>query len=150
MILSTIKRAAAASMPLMLGAAPPPPAAVPSQYTQIIVREQIVVRVPPRLRQSDGIGFRWKEHKGPKCIPARAIAAAAVMGQDSVDLLLRDNRRLRMKLDSKCPALDYYYGFYISPDPDGMICADRDLIRSRVGGECGIDRFRLLSLKRTD
>jgi hypothetical protein len=28
-----------------------------------------------------------------------------------------------------------------------MICADRDSIRSRVGGECGIDRFRTLEAK---
>ena len=28
---------------------------------------------------------------------------------------------------------------------DGRICADRDVIRSRVGGECRIDQFRVLT-----
>jgi hypothetical protein len=51
---------------------------------------------------------------------------------------------MRAKLERSCPALDYYFGFYIMPAADGQICADRDSIRSRVGGECGIDRFRTL------
>ena len=52
------------------------------------------------------------------------------------------SRNWRAKLESSCPALDYYYGFYITPNPDGMVCEDRDNIRSRMGGACEIDRFR--------
>ena len=69
---------------------------------------------------------------------------ATLLGQDSVDLILRDSSRIRAHLERRCPALDYYYGFYVSATPDGMICADRDSIRSRVGGECQIDQFRSL------
>ena len=47
-------------------------------------------------------------------------------GRDSVDLILRNRQRVRAKLESSCPALDYYYGFYITPNPDGMVCEDRD------------------------
>ena len=71
-------------------------------------------------------------------------AVALLLGQSSVDLLLRDNSRVRAKLENACPALDYYYGFYISPNPDGQICADRDVIRSRMGGQCEIEAFRRL------
>ncbi|HMJ93808.1 MAG TPA: hypothetical protein VK472_06890, partial [Allosphingosinicella sp.] len=82
--------------------------------------------------------------KGPECIPARAIMGAALLSENSVDLILRDRRRFRAKLDNNCPELDYYFGFYINPTIDGLVCADRDIIRSRVGGQCGIERFRAL------
>jgi hypothetical protein len=116
----------------------------------MIVREQIVVRIPPGMRVSEPVPVRWKEGKGPKCVPIRMIAAAAVMAPASVDFLLRDNHRVRAKLDSSCPALDYYHGFYVAMSTDGQICADRDVIRSRMGGECGIDKFRSLKPKRAD
>ena len=63
---------------------------------------------------------------------------------------MRDRTRIRARLDRNCPALDYYYGFYISPDEDGLVCADRDSIRSRVGGECQIDAFRRLRPEKRD
>ena len=51
-------------------------------------------------------------------------------------------------LERRCPALDYYNGFYMSATPDGLICADRDSIRARTGGECRIDSFRTLRAAR--
>jgi hypothetical protein len=146
---SGIGVAAATLLPLLVGAAPPPPAPV-SRYSQVLVHEQMVIRIGPGLRFSEPVPIRWKEGKGPKCVPARMIAGYAVLAPASVDFVLRDNRRVRAKLDSSCPALDYYHGFYVTPNADGMICADRDVIRSRMGGECGIDKFRSLKPKRAD
>lgn len=135
----------AAGLLLLVGAANGPPAASQDQYAQLVVREQIMVRVQTRPpEQATAVPVQWKEGKGPKCVPARFILGAALQAEDSVDLVLRDRSRVRAKLDSSCPALDYYYGFYIRPNADGMICADRDAIRSRVGGQCGIDRFKSL------
>jgi hypothetical protein len=134
-------RAAATALALLVAAAP---AAAPSQrpagYGQGIVREQVIIR----FRQSTPTRIDWKEGKGPKCISTRGILAATLVGRDSVDLILRSRQRVRAKLESSCPALDYYYGFYIRPNPDGLICEDRDIIRSRMGGACEIDRFRSL------
>lgn len=110
----------------------------PIQYGQTVVREQVIVR----FRHTPPTRMEWKEGKGPKCVPARAIAGATLVGKSSVDLILRNRQRVRAKLESSCPALDYYYGFYITPNPDGMVCEDRDNIRSRMGGACEIDRFR--------
>ena len=133
----------AGALLVLVGAAPPPAAADrPEQYAQMVVREQIMVRV--QTRRPAAAPVQWKEGKGPKCVPARAILGASLLGEDSVDLVMRDKSRVRARLDSSCPALDYYYGFYIRPNRDGMICADRDAIRSRVGGQCGIERFRSL------
>jgi hypothetical protein len=128
------------------GAAPPRPAQAPAPgYGRVIVREQIVVRIThgpatPALAASSG----WKERKGPKCIQARALAGALVSSASTVDFLLRDGSRVRARLENDCPALGYYYGFYISPNADGQVCAERDAIRSRIGGQCDIHRFRAL------
>ncbi|MBA3676445.1 MAG: hypothetical protein H0W74_03475 [Sphingosinicella sp.] len=124
----------------------------PVEYAQLVVRQQIIVRMPARLKPGapSPRQVEWKEGKGPKCVPARSIAGTTLLGRDSVDLILRNNSRIRAKLENSCPALDYYQGFYISPNPDGMICADRDAIRSRVGGQCEIERFRSLKPEPAD
>ena len=139
---------------LLLSAAGSSPtgAAAPMQFAQIIVREQIIVRVPARLRRATPTApaVEWKESKGPKCVAAKSIVGASLLGEDSVDLLLRNSSRIRAELENSCPALDYYYGFYIRPNADGQICADRDAIRSRMGGQCEIERFRALTAKPRD
>jgi hypothetical protein len=140
-----IRPAAAVLLLLAAAAAPGAEPGRPVQYAQVTVREQVLIRVPVRVRPLPApAAVQWKESKGPKCVAARGIAGAALSGRNSVDLILRDSKRVRARLDSNCPELDYYYGFYIMPHRDGMICEDRDVIRSRVGGQCEIDDFKAL------
>jgi hypothetical protein len=143
---------APALLALVLGLSGSAPEPRPAQNAQVTVREQLIIRIPMRMGQLPPAAslFRWKEGKGPRCVPARFIAGAALVSENSVDLIMRDRRRIRAKLDTHCPELDYYYGFYITPNPDGMVCADRDTIRSRVGGQCEIERFRTLKAARRD
>ncbi len=125
----------------------------PIQFAQVMIREQILIRVPANLRQVQPVTpekIEWKEKKGPKCVAMRLISGASLLSQNSVDLILRDRSRIRAKLERSCPALDYYHGFYIRPNEDGQICADRDVIRSRMGGECGIDKFKMLRAEKPD
>jgi len=112
----------------------------------LTIHQQMIIRVSPGSRRAmaGGQPVDWEEHHGPHCVAARQISHADLMRQESVDLILRDGTRLRARLERRCPALDYYYGFYIGQTRDGLICADRDAIRSRVGGECQIDSFRSL------
>jgi hypothetical protein len=139
---------AAALMIAALGGGDVAPGPIaPIQFAQVSIRRQIMLRVPLRVipapRQEAPIA--WKENRrGPDCVPARSILAATAFKQKSVDLILRDRSRVRAKLEGNCPALDFYFGFYVTPAQDGQICADRDAIRSRVGGECGIDAFKKL------
>ena len=125
----------------------------PIHFAQLVIREQILVRVPVRLRQIPDPKaplVDWKESRGPNCVPMQSIAGATLLGPNSVDLILRDHTRVRARMEKSCPALDYYRGFYIRPSSDGRICADRDAIRSRMGGECEIEKFRTLTAKRRD
>jgi hypothetical protein len=112
------------------------------------VRQQIIIRVQRGTRLQTPAGaslINWQEGRGPRCIAASRIAGATLRSENSVDLVLRDSSRLRARLEQSCPALDYYYGFYLDATEDGQICADRDFIRSRVGGQCRIDQFRSLT-----
>ena len=114
----------------------------PSERVSVMtVEERLIIRIPvaPRPR----IRIRWEEEKGPKCLPAQAIARAFLSSPDSIDFLLRNRQRVRARLDNDCDGLDFYGQLYLLPD-DGRICARRDVIRSRVGGSCRIDRFRTL------
>jgi hypothetical protein len=142
---------AAALLSFVLGLNQPASPAQPAQYEQVTVRGQLIVRVPVRMGQATPLAslFEWKESKGPRCVPLRSIAGAALLSENSVDLILRDRSRVRARLERRCPELDYYYGFYVTPNADGQLCADRDMIRSRIGGQCGIDRFRnLMAVRR--
>jgi hypothetical protein len=122
-----------------------------SSWAQVTVRERVVIRVPRMTVRALAAGPRpalppitWVEKKADKCVRADALAGAAVTRPDSVDLVLVGGKRVRARFERKCPALDFYSGFYMKGTRDGMICADRDVIRARSGGECRIDSFRSL------
>ena len=119
-------------------------AVAPAQYAQLIIRERVVIRVPARPPTVTPARIKWKEKRGPRCVPMASVGGAAVIERDSVDLMLKGGQRVRARFESSCPALDYYSGFYIVPSADARICADRDSIHTRAGGECQITRFRKL------
>lgn len=114
------------------------------QFAQVVIRERVIVRVPARVAPAPPVEARWKEKRGPRCIPMGGVAGAAVVESESLDLILKGGQRVRARFESSCPALDYYSGFYILPTADGQICADRDSIHTRAGGDCQITRFRSL------
>lgn len=147
-----IRTGGAALMLLLFGAAQERPTPTPpAQGTLTVRHRQIIVRVPSGVREVAPAGaslMKWREGRGPDCIAATRLIGATLLRANSVDLILRDNSRVRARLQRSCPALDYYRGFYINATEDGRICADRDSIRSRAGGECQIDQFRSLSPER--
>lgn len=115
----------------------------------MILHQQIIIRVSPIQRSGTAApaarqSIAWREERGPRCVPVRQILGAAQIGPESIDLVLRDATRIRARLERRCPAMDYYFGVYVRPNPDGMLCADRDAFRARSGGLCEIERFRLL------
>ena len=147
-----IRTGAAALLLFLFGTAQDRPATPNAPGGTLNVRHrQIIIRVPSGIRQVAPAGaslIKWREARGPDCIAATRLIGATLLRENSVDLILRDNSRIRARLQRRCPALDYYRGFYINATADGRICADRDSIRSRAGGECQIDQFRSLSPER--
>jgi hypothetical protein len=114
----------------------------------LVVQREVIMRVPVRPRPLPN-GMEWSEHKGPKCISSAAIRGAAISGREHVDFLLYGRERVRAKLADDCPALDFYSGFYLTPE-DGTVCALRDSIHSRIGSSCRIERFRRLAPRRKE
>ena len=126
---------------LLSGGAPDPPPGSQPAVRMMVVEQQVILRVPVRPHPS--FRFRWEEEKGPKCLPAGAIAGAMLSAPDSIDIVLRNRQRVRARLDSDCDGLDFYGGIYLQTG-DGEVCAKRDSIRSRIGGTCRIEKFKLL------
>ena len=129
------------------------------ELAQVTIRERIVIRIP-RLAPGGEPAARayapappparsaWREKSAPRCVPAAAIAGAAISPDGDVDLVGTDGRRMRAKLDDDCPTLNFYRGFYLKRPADGMICAKRDALRSRSGARCEISGFRTLVARR--
>lgn len=111
------------------------------QAAQFTFRQRVVVRVP-RLAPVKPI--EWREKRADRCTLLDGIGGAAFTNNGSVDLYFSDGRRLRALLGDKCPAIDFYSGFYIKPAADGQVCARRDAVRSRSGAACEIQAFRRL------
>ena len=124
--------------PAMLGFAS---AGQSDEVRTLVVEQEVIMRVPVRPRPVQPNA--WEEKKGPKCLDAGSIRGAALSGRETVDFLLFDRTRFRAELSEDCPALDFYNGFYLTPE-GGKVCAKRDGIHSRIGRSCQIERFRRL------
>jgi hypothetical protein len=48
------------------------------------------------------------------------------------------------ELERTCHARDFYSGFYLERNSDGMVCVDRDTLLSRSGTNCKLSRIRQL------
>jgi len=132
-----------ALLPALLGLASAQAPDQRAEVRRILVRDEIIIRVPIRVRPvAPDLG--WIERKGPKCIHAKDLRGAMLSGPDSVDFILGGKKRMRASFDTRCPALDFYGGFYLNTEDD-KVCAGRDMIRSRVGSGCVIDKFQRLS-----
>ncbi len=122
-----------------------------TQWAQLTFHQRIVIRIP-RLDAPQPVTvpkpLRWSEKKGPKCVAMESLGGAAVTSADSIDLLTEDGGRLRAYLADHCPALDFYSGLYLKSNVDGMLCAKRDVLRSRSGSACEITQFKRLVAKR--
>lgn len=148
----------AASAALLLPLAPPgetrkaaPKAVGATRVAQVRIQQHFVIRVPrpDSVRRISAPAaplppIAWVERDADKCVKLQNLAGATITRSDSVDLFLAGGKRVRAKLGNECPALDFYSGFYVKPTKDGMICAKRDMFRSRSGGECRIKAFRTL------
>ena len=121
-----------------------------NRWAQLTIHERIIIRVP-RLRAPPPLPIpmpatpiRWVEKHGDKCVPMAGLAGALVPGPGAVDFVLAGGSRVRARLGEDCHALDFYAGFYVKPDPDGMMCAGRDAVRARSGAICPIRAFKRL------
>lgn len=116
-----------------------------AELAQMTIQQRVVIRVPMvPVAPEPSRPLRLIEKKGPKCLASNSLAGAVVTSQRTIDLFTRNGPRLRAELDKQCEAVDLRFGFYIRPNPDGQVCASRDTIHARTGGQCDIEKFRTL------
>lgn len=131
-----------------LAAPASPPVGERVELAQLTVRQRTMVRVPRMAPPAPPKPIQWVERKGPRCVAMGELAGALVGEGNRLDLVLRGGKRVRAVLEDDCRGLEFARGFYVKPSADGMICADRDLIRTRYGAKCPIDGFRRLEVKK--
>ncbi|OYU13980.1 MAG: hypothetical protein CFE37_13270 [Alphaproteobacteria bacterium PA4] len=115
---------------LLVAAAPrpPEPAPAPAPWAHMpIERGQTVTTrpFPPRAGRN-------------RCIRVQGMAAAQLFGDSAIEVQMNNGRRYRLFFARECPALSFYQGFYYRRQRAGQLCAGRDVIGARSGGECAI------------
>jgi hypothetical protein len=73
-----------------------------------------------------------------RCISVDGLAGAQLFGDRAIELSMRNGQRYRLFLAQECPALSFYQGFYYRRQRAGQLCAGRDVVGARSGGECPI------------
>jgi hypothetical protein len=125
----------------------------PLVYAQVRIEKRVIIRVP-RRRQSplapmtdfsqEAARETYREKKIGKCLPMSNILGVQMFEDRYLDLVTKDRKRIRAELEDNCQARSFYSGFYVEKTGDGKMCAGRDILHSRTGAKCEIDRFREL------
>ena len=128
-------------------------AAHPQPVQQVSIEQRLTVRISPRsaapvamlaVLPDTSAGQRWREKKMGKCLPIGGIMAVQYRDQARLILYLRDRRIVSATLEKACRAADFYSGFYVAKNGDGMLCTGRDEILSRSGANCQFSGIRQL------
>jgi hypothetical protein len=124
---------------------------------QIRIERRVTIRISPNVPANTrnlmadlprgAIPANFVERKMGKCVPVGSIAGVQPTRDNRLMLYLRDQRIISLSLEKACSARDFYSGFYVEPNSDGLLCIDRDKLHSRTGANCGVDRIRQLVAK---
>ena len=125
---------------------------VPAQE-QVRIEQRLTIRIAPRppampdfLDELPANGFapRVVERKIGRCLPISAIAGVQASGDNKLILFMRDRRIVSATLEKACRARDFYSGFYVARNSDGLLCVERDELQSRSGSNCQLKGMKQL------
>lgn len=128
----------------------------PASVEQVTIQQRVTIRINPRpapmpmdaMMFDNGLdearGPRWIERKMGNCLSAGLIAGVQPIDNSRLLLILNDRRLVTARLEKGCQGRDFYSGFMVQRSDDGMICAGRDMLRSRSGSTCQVTGFRQL------
>jgi hypothetical protein len=126
LLLLALAQATALAAQQRAPADPPVDVLTPWTRMKVLPGDQVATRMkPPRKGRNT-------------CIDVEAIAGAQLFGDAAIELTMRDGRHWRMFFAQECPALSFYQGFYYRRSKANMLCAGRDVVGARSGGECPI------------
>lgn len=126
----------------------------PDVRNQVHIEQRVIIRIspgPPTVREERPGRFprhdrraRYKEKKFKGCIPIEDISGSEPSEDSRLLLFMRDHRVLSAALDRACDPDDFYLGFYIERNADGMLCSKRDKLQARTGATCEVARLSQL------
>ncbi|MEM1053129.1 MAG: hypothetical protein AAGI28_13650, partial [Pseudomonadota bacterium] len=102
-------------------------------------RNSLLAQLPRR-----GVTRTFEEREMANCVPVSGIAGVQTGTGNRLLLFLRDERIISLNLERGCEARDFYSGFYVERSSDGRLCVKRDLLQSRSGAKCEVERMRRL------
>lgn len=123
---------------------------------QVRIEQRVTIRISPRsaplpmmpsamFDDPDSAGdTRIIERKMGKCLPIGAIAGVSPASKNKLVLLLRDSRVVSATLDKNCQGRDFYSGFLVARNADGMVCTGRDELLARSGAKCKVNGYKQL------
>lgn len=121
---------------------------------QIRIERRITIRISPAAPAGarslvadlprNTLSTNFVERKFGKCVPISSISGVQPTRDNRLMLYLRDQRIISATLEKTCIARDFYSGFYVEKNGDGMLCTGRDKLHSRTGANCEVDRMRQL------
>lgn len=133
----------------------------PPTQAQVRMERRIIVRIAPskepltpemlaNLPQRE-VRMKFDEKKTSQCIPLRGIAGVQAHRDNRLMIFMRDRKLLSATLEKSCRARDFYSGFYVEKNEDGMLCSKRDLLQSRSGANCELRKLvRLVPVQPDD
>ncbi len=130
----------------------------PPTQAQVRIERRVIVRISPQTQSErhdvlddlprEEMVSRFREQNLGKCIPLGRIAGVQVYRDSRLLLFMRDRRVISAALEKSCSPRDFYSGFYVEPNDDGMICIGRDKLQSRIGAKCELSKLaRLVQVK---
>jgi hypothetical protein len=100
------------------------------------VRQDLLAR-PPQGETST----RFQERPMKRCVQVANIAGVQSGPQNRLILFMRDRNMVSAVLEKACSVRDFYSGFYVERNEDGLLCSGRDTLQSRTGAACGVRRL---------
>jgi hypothetical protein len=120
---------------------------------QVRIEQRLTIRIAPRPPAApsmldelpaNGLAPRVIERKMARCLPISSIAGVQASGDNKLILFMRDRRIVSATLEKACRARDFFSGFLIARNSDGMLCVDRDELQSRSGSNCQLKGMKQL------
>lgn len=121
------------------------------RQNQVRIAQRVVIRIAPQgtvnqiiVRENSSVRPKFKERKTGDCLSLGGIEGVRVNSDHRLLLFMRDHRLIGANMDESCQARHFETGFYVDRSSDGLLCANRDMLRSRSGASCSVSRLREL------
>lgn len=123
----------------------------PERHEQVRIERRVIIRVAParnvrpdvlmNAESGDRTATRFREQPMKRCVPLSNIAGVQSGPENRLILFMRDRHIVSAALEKACSAREFYSGFYVERSDDGLLCSGRDMLQSRTGASCGVQRL---------